>query len=522
MSIFRLIETVKHLRPKQVVHQIKNRFLKPTLGNEVSPTDSSSVCISPTIAKPRSYEGERFTFLNITSAFENWNMAEYGALWVYNLNYMDWLEQEDISTEECIRWIDKFIGELPGNRIGLAPYPTALRIINWAKFFSKHPECQSKRRNNSMYAQTLLLERKLEYHLLGNHLLEDCYALAIAAIYFCDERLFHKASRLMLQQLEEQILPDGAHYEQSPMYHCIMLDRLLDCINFSDSNALFDGQAAFTTILKEKATVMLGHLQNIIYRDGTIPLMNDSALGIAPIANQLFQYAKRLNISWKPIPLKECGYRKLINGDMEMIVDIGNITASYQPGHSHADTFNFELRINDQPIVVDTAISTYNKNERRQYERSTPAHNTVSVAGQDSSSVWSGFRVGHRAKVTIVKDNTEEIIAQHNGFGKKAIHQRRFSIKEGTVTIEDHIIGPSTHAVGYLHFNPKIQVEIISASEGIIKVGHVCIHVEGGSSISLSKNCVSTEYNQLEACDVAEISFKKQLLTTFSVNNTII
>ena len=45
--------------------------------------------------------------------------------------------------------------------------------------------------------------------------------------------------------------------------------------------------------------------------------------------------------------------------------------ASYQPGHSHADTFNFELYIKNKPIIVDTGISTYENNQQRRYERST-------------------------------------------------------------------------------------------------------------------------------------------------------
>ena len=36
--------------------------------------------------------------------------------------------------------------------------------------------------------------------------------------------------------------------------------------------------------------------------------------------------------------------------------------------------------------------------ERRRYDRSTAAHNTVSIDGTDSSEVWQIFRVGRRAK----------------------------------------------------------------------------------------------------------------------------
>ena len=474
---------------------------------------SHTMRIDPPIAKIKCYDGNGlFTFLNISSKFKGWNIKEHGPLWSYNLNYMDWLQQEDISTEECLKWIDKFINELPENHIGIDPYPTALRIINWAKFFCEHPKCLNQRRCESMYAQTMLLKKRLEYHLLGNHLLEDAYALFIASIFFSDDSLYKKAVHLLSQQLQEQILPDGAHYEQSPMYHCIMLDRLLDCINFSNNNLLFKDQEALTNMLKEIATKMLGHLQSIIYHDGTIPLLNDSAFDIAPTANQLFQYAERLHLSWEATPLKECGYRKLGNNSMEITVDIGNITASYQPGHSHADTFNYELHIDCQPLIIDTGISTYDKNERRQYERGTTAHNTVTVKGENSSRVWGGFRMGKRAKVTVVKDDFTEIMAHHNGFGRHAIHQRQFSFKEDVLCITDNIIGQTCHnAISYIHFSPQTHVQIISETDGIVKAGCILIKIEGFNGLRLKQNYVSFRYNKLMSCNVLEIEFCSRL-----------
>jgi len=519
MSIFYYLETLRHLRLTQIVHQLKHRFYRPQIGVESPLKANPSVAmLTEPIAKPCCYNSQgQFTFLNISDSFRDWNMNEHGPLWAYNLNYMDWLEQKGVSEEECLWWIDRFIDELPNNHVGLDPYPIALRVINWAKFFTRHPKGRNKRRIDSMYAQTLLLERKLEYHLLGNHLLEDAYALFITSIFFGDERLFSKAAHLLEEQLSEQILPDGAHYEQSPMYHCIMLDRLLDCVNFSTSNTVFKGQEAFTCMLREKAAKMLGHLQSIIYSDGTIPLLNDSVRGIAPTVTQLLDYAKRLNLTWQAIPLGECGYRKLNDKGMEVILDIGNITASYQPGHSHADTFNYELRIDGQPVIVDTGISTYNKDSRRQYERSTAAHNTVSVAGKDSSMVWGGFRVGRRAKVTIVKDCPTEILAHHDGFGRHIIHQRHFALCDHSIHIEDLIIGNVTNAISYLHFSPQTDVSIVSETDCIIKAGKVMIKAEGFNGISVKTDYVSTEYNKLQPCQVLEISFQQQLRYSIKV-----
>ena len=423
------LRTIGHLRFKQVIYQLKYRVFCSKWKKRDAPL-STPLQLVPFIAKYHCYDNDRFfTFLNLPSDFNSWNDKRQGMLWAYNLNYMDWLLQEDISVKEGVKWIDRFIKDLPGNRIGIEPYPIALRSINWIKFISTYREklddAQVLKWNNILYAQCKLLERRLEYHLLGNHILEDAYALFIASIYFSDKKMHNKASKLLLNELKEQILPDGAHYEQSPMYHCILLDRLLDCCNFSVHNQIFETQKNINVLLKEKAIMMLGHLESIIWKDNTIPLFNDSAYGIAPTVPHLRAYAGRLELEWSPLPMKECGYRKFCSSHFEAIVDVGNITATYQPGHSHADTFCYELRIDGKPVVVDTGISTYNKTDRRQYERSTIAHNTVTIDDENSSEVWGGFRMGKRAYVEILEEHNGSIVAKYDGGSS---HKRTFQV----------------------------------------------------------------------------------------------
>lgn len=486
-----LLHTIVHLRPQQVFFQVKNRLVKPaykaydTSGFKVQ---GSRFKTEPT-AKYTCLEGNNYTFLNLEHEFAGWNFTDNGMLWAYNQNYFDWINQEGISASEGCKWIDQFIKELPGDKIGLDPYPIALRSINWVKFFCQYPECATKERLDSLYSQLKLLEKKLEYHLLANHLLEDAYALYIGASYFHEEALLDKAQKLLLSQLKEQVLADGAHYEQSPMYHCILLDRLLDCININTKPEL-----------EQYASRMLGHLASVVWSDGSFPMLNDAARGIAPEPAQIFDYAQRLGLKWEAIPMKECGYRKMREASLEAIIDVGNITATYQPGHTHADTFNYELRIDGKPFVVDTGISTYNKNERRQFERSTVAHNTVSVDGQNSSEVWGGFRVGKRCHVKVesveFRDESqslvESITAIHDGFTKPC--ERTFGLKDGVFTIEDKYEGD---AVSYIHLAEGADEKRIT--------------FEGATKIDSKPWKYSTEYNQFHDGKVMEIHFNGNL-----------
>lgn len=485
-----LFRTVRHLKPTQVIFQVKNRLIKPAYKAYDAPSFNVQVSgfRAEPIAKYKCLESNVFTFLNLAHEFAGWNFTENGMLWAYNQNYFDWINQEGIPESEGCKWINKFIEELPGNRIGLDPYPIALRSINWVKFFCRYPESATKARLDSLYSQLRLLEKKLEYHLLANHLLEDAYALYIGGAFFGDERLQKKSTKLLLGQLKEQILPDGAHYEQSVMYHCILLDRLLDCINIGERSAVNGSQ------LREIASKMLGHLESVIWSNGEIPMVNDAANGIAPNPADIFDYAKHLNLTWEAIPLKKCGYRKLKDEHLEAIVDVGNITATYQPGHTHADTFNYELRIDGKPFVVDTGISTYNKTQRRQLERSTVAHNAVAVNEANSSEVWGGFRVGRRCHVE-VKESPEIISATHEGFAKPC--GRAFSLKDGKFTVEDKYDG---EAVSYIHLAEGVEEKRIT--------------IEGAERIEAKPWKYSTEYNQFHDGKVLEIFFKGQLRYT--------
>lgn len=518
MNISLLLHTVQHLRPVQVVYQVMYRICRHAYKElNVDKSVALKQLREVPIDKECCYSADKdkFCFLNIEDTFKGWNDDAKGMLWAYNLNYMDWLNQSGATVEDGVRWVERFIDELPTNRVGLDPYPIALRGINWMKFIMRHGSdivsATIRKWNNLLYSQYALLHKKLEYHLLGNHLLENAFSLFMASLYFEDKRLFDKASRLLIRELNEQLLADGAHYEQSAMYHCILLDRLLDCYNFSISIDCFSEQSNVNDKLKVFAQRMLGHLESVVYADKTIPLLNDAAYGIAPMPTQIFDYAKRLGLEWVSVPMKECGYRKLSNEQMEAIVDVGNITATYQPGHTHADTFSYELRMDGKPFIVDTGISTYNKTERRQYERTSAAHNTVTINELNSSEVWGGFRVGKRAKVTILEDTGNLVKASHNGFGKDGIHTRTFQINVDGFAIIDEV-SSNNQALSYIHLAPEVQVQDVSKDRVVTNRG--IVHIHNAQSVEVMDEKVSTRYNLFQSSKIIRILFTKEMRYT--------
>lgn len=512
MNLKLLIHTLRHLRLRQVCYQVRYRLQKPKYAECLMNRDVVRCELVEWVEKWACCDGDSMDFINIRDVFKGWDDRSNGMLWAYNLNYMDWLNQPNMPYEIGARWIDDFIHKLPSNSVGQDPYPIALRAINWIKFITKYwgdiPAVKRTEWCNSLYSQYRLLIKKLEYHLMGNHLLEDVFSLFIGAIFFADAKMYRRAERLLRQELDEQILQDGAHYEQSVMYHLILLDRLLDCHNFAVNNIRFENQSQINDFLRQKAELMLGHLDAVRYDDGSFPMFNDAALGIAPTVSAIFDYAKRLNIGWKRIALSDSGYRRLQNGCFEATVDVGNVMATYQPGHTHADTLNYELRINGNAFVVDTGISTYNKTERRQYERSSMAHNVVTIGGRDSSEVWGSFRVGRRAEISIFEDSGKSVKASHNGYSGLGNVKRRFEIADTMFVVED-ILESGIEAVSWIHFAPNIEVDVF---ENKLTTKLADIVVIGANKIEIIENTISEEYNKFKSIKVAKLYFTSNLI----------
>lgn len=491
---------------------------KPRLKFSQNFHNRQELTFKPFILSTTSYIGDNhFSFLNITHHFKekiDWNFAAHGKLWTYNLNYFEYLGQPKLNKKRSLELIYDFIDNETNLKDGLEPFPIALRSIFWIKFLSTK-KIQDSKIDAFLYAQLQLLTRQLEYHLMGNHLLENGFALLFGAFYFQEKSFFRIAKSILLEQLEEQILDDGAHFELSPMYHQLMLLRVLDTVNLLANNpSIFDHD--LLPFFQRKATKMMGWTAAMQFLDGTLPNLNDSTTGIAPTGPELLKYGQRLKLLVKKNVLKSSGYRKITTKNYEAIVDIGNIGPDYIPGHAHSDTFNIILRRKGKPVLVDTGISTYEKNAKRHAERSTAAHNTVKVREEEQSDVWGGFRVGYRAKITHLEERVGYLKATYNGYSKLRIsHSRTFQFEEGAIHLIDEI-SDNQWARAYFHFPPNVLVAI---DEKSIRGHFGRFTFDHFTKITLEKYEYAAGYNLTESATVAVVYFDKILHTTMHLKD---
>ena len=520
-KLFLYLNTIRYLKSVQIHYRIYYALRKKIRGitgykikEKTFNGKITKAKLYPEIVNPLSYLGNNeFEFLNKKHGFNrkiNWDFDGFGKLWTYNLNYFEFLHQDKFEKEEGVNLIYNFINSFGNNNTGKEPFPTSLRIINWIKFLLQN-NIEDQKIIDNLFTQAYILYDNIEYHLMGNHLLENGFSLLYAGIYFDDSKLISKGEEILLVQLEEQILDDGAHFELSPMYHQLMFYRLLDVLNLA-LNSKYQNQNILD-LLRQKAGMMYSWLENITFSNGDIPLFNDSSSGIAPSSKTLFDYAKKLNISKIEKKLGESGYRIFKSGRFELIIDTGKIGPDYIPGHGHNDMFGFVLYMDNKPVIVDTGTTVYGEiSERRYLERSTASHNTVQVEDYEQAEIWSDFRVARRSYPKMVLEEENKLIVEYLHFSKKYKHRRKFTIEENKIEIED-TISPNLKSVAYFHFDDKIN-PVLTGNK--INFEYGTIEFTDGE-VQIADYYLSKGFNKRAESKKAIVSFETLLKTIITL-----
>ncbi len=472
--------TVKPLRWEQIVYRLKYRLLPLKALQPIPFMKGRTWCWhGPEVLLPSMVGPSKVCFLNLPSEISNhdcWNNSQFEKLWLYNLHYFDDLNAQE--NEKRTAWqydlIKRWINENPPvNGNGWEPYPLSLRLVNCVKWYNRTVQTDNEILT-SIAVQAQALSKQLEYHILGNHLFANAKALAFVGAFLQGkeaEGWLDLALRILGREIPEQFLADGGHFELSPMYHCILLWDLLELIqlaNLANIPALSDAAVSW----REVATAALNWLTAMIHPDGEVSFFNDSAIGIAAKPSDIFAFATSLGINWqnnidRPLfTLQDSGYSRLKQGEHTVLFDHAAVGPDYLPGHAHADTLSLEWSVGTQRVLVNSGTSIYGVSGERLRQRQTAAHNTVVVDSEDSSEVWSGFRVARRAYAKLLSsaasiNETSQISASHNGYKRlagKVEHKRSVCLSSCELIITDELFGDWHQAEAMFHMHPDVAV----------------------------------------------------------------
>lgn len=426
------------------------------------------------------------------------------------------------------RYRDRFLAELSS---WLADNPPLVGI-NWASmlelafrslswmwainFFVEQPAeaaHSSSERDASPWLVDLLLaldrqlthvERNLSQYFSPNtHLLGEALALYVSGCALpalaASSRRAATGRRILLAEIERQILPDGGHCERCTHYHRYVLD-------FYALALLVARQSGDPAALRfEDAVIRLAQAARLLADDnGRVPHIGDDdggmlfpitarppddlrgslAIAAALLDRPDLQIEERSEetlwmlgpgVAWSDRPftrapvasgaLPETGYYVSRSpGGHHLVIDGG--PHGYQnAGHAHADALALTFTLKGIPLLIDPGAACYTVDTAmRDRMRSTPLHNTLTLDDRSQSIPSGPFHWSHVANGRAHRWRTHEAFdyfdGSHDGY-RSIEHRRRVLALHGDlVVVADLVDGAGLHAAAvHWHLDPRWSVD---------------------------------------------------------------
>jgi hypothetical protein len=395
-----------------------------------------------------------------------------------------------------------------------SPLEAGLRLLSFAfiSFIlgrSRSERLFSRKIEESIYQHQYFIRRFHSRHSsANNHLIGEMaglYAGAVTWPLFAESNKWRLYAReKLIEQIKEQIEPDGVGKERAIEYQVFVAELFL--------TAAALGQAAgepYPAPYLERLARMAGFLNALRDRSSNLPMFGDGDSGqVLWLANN---FADRIEALYRllsggkssllrdliltfgqtvTLPLPEAepsgrfeqgGYYVLADRQGEarevmMVVDAGPLGLPPMNAHGHADALSFWLTAGGREFLIDPGTFCYgNSPHWRSYFRSTAAHNTVRLDGEDQS-VQAGTFLWRQAANCETRSFIEhpayfEIEASHDGYARLSdpvTHVRKIRLFRGAgkVLIVDRLAcGGPHHVELFFHFSPSCDVRPESDNE---------------------------------------------------------
>lgn len=499
----RFVRTARHLGGRQIVSRLRHlacrrRYARNPLAPFVSARAASAgarpVATPPVVppdallpgddgsridARGAEYAAGTFTLLGRERSFPNgvdWHDLGHTPLWRYQMQYLQPVLDLVLAgrVEDARRLLASWRATHEGcwDAEAWHPYPASLRLVNLchaaaaAGSFDKLGDGVA----DVVAAHAAYVLAHLETDVRGNHLLENARALLTASRFFDGppaEEWGAVAREILAAEIPEQVLADGAHFELSPMYHCIVLQRLVELVHVVGAE-----DPLARDLLTPAIDRMSTYLSSILCPDDDIPLLGDSARGFGPQPVALLAAAGGLTgkVYERPgsgVTLHNAtGVAVFRSPDVFALFDVGQVGPDYLPAHAQADALTIEVWVRGVCVVADPGVFDYVGPER-EWGRSSRAHSTITLDDRDSSEVYASFRAGGRG-VTAHTDRGETIEGSLAPWNDDARISRSVRVlPEGcAIEIADSVqAAPGRDVTARLHLHEDVRVE--SCDDGV-------------------------------------------------------
>jgi uncharacterized heparinase superfamily protein len=402
----------------------------------------------------------------------------------------------------------------------------ALRAVNWVlglelvRTSRALDDAFHRESLKALFQHGRFIRTNLEntYEVTSNHFLSNVVGLWYLGAVFAGSRAGREWSRFarrsLEQELEVQVLPDGADYESSVPYHRLVAEMFLGAARVGDAAG-----APLSSAYRCRVRDMAGFHAAVLRPDGLMPQVGDADDGrlhvftdygarspqdgrhLLAAAGAIFGNSEWLEAagdlaSWEaawwgvatvtrqPGPERERrGQARLFPhaglavarhaaAGMYLLITNGVVGTKGFGNHKHNDQLSFELHAGGGPLIVDAGSFVYTSDfAARNRFRGTACHNTVAIDGVEQNDMkpeWL-FRMFETARAEHVSfsegPGTVEYIGRHHGYERLAqpvTHERtfRFDTSSGRLEIADRLFGRGEHELlWHFHVAPGVSVQ---------------------------------------------------------------
>jgi hypothetical protein len=356
------------------------------------------------------------------------------------------------------------------------------------------------------------------------------------------ERWRHKGWRIVLEEAQRQVRPDGVYFEQSLYYHVYALDFLLHARQLALRNGLkIPGE--FDCVLRKMLDVLQAvsqtgpphgfgdddggrvfnprrnraeHMTDPL-AIGALALGRDDLTAAEPLTEEAVWLLGKQAISTfrgrpdipkdlRPVSFEAGGIYVMATSEVSpqmMVIDAGP-QGTGRSGHGHADALSVTVSLDGRRWLIDPGTFCYiGEDNQRDFFRGTAAHNTVSVDGRDQAVpegpfAWSSLPNVH-AEDWVTGISFTLFSGSHTGYRRlkdPVLHRRFiFHVHGGFWLVRDVLEGKESHQLEFSwHFSPGLSVA--SAGDAFIAAPSLAAsdaEPREHSCLALLPLCVSAE-----------------------------
>ena len=396
--------------------------------------------------------------------------AVHGFTWLRDLRVLG----TDAARMRARALVSDWIAESAPDPIADRPDVIGARVAAWLghyDFFAASADDGFRQRLMSrLVGDARMLAAALPAEELDGRALTAVKGLIAAAVALPEHAAFlTRALRVLPQELNRQILPDGCHCERSPAQQVAVLMDLVEI------RALLQAAQAPAPEPLARAIERMGPALRLMrHGDGGLALFNGSREESATRIEAVLTQAGRTGRM--PSQLSEGGFHRLQTGRTVLIMDCGAPAAAKLDRYAHAGTLGFELSIGRERLIVNCGAAPGAGPEWRDACRATAAHSTLIIAETSSAELRPeglGRRPEH-VEVSRQESGTAHWLhASHDGwripFG--AIHRRRIYMSESGEDIRGEDAVEAAHPQPFVvrfHLHPSVEASAQQDGEAVL------------------------------------------------------